>query len=75
MESSEKPPEIIWARWSLGDDDTVEMVATYAEGKDYRQWTKTYASLAEAAGELGPGFEDVVRRSLAAGSRQGRWRP
>ena len=75
MERSDKPKDIIWARWRLGDDDEVEMVATYSEGREYRQWKATYASLAEAAAELGPSFEDVVRRSLAVGSRQGRWRP
>lgn len=66
---------IIWARWSLGEDDGVEVVATYAEGEGYGQRRTSYASLAEAATALGPSFEDVVRRAVAAGSRQGRWRP
>ena len=75
MGRSEKPPNIIWARWLVREDDTVDVVATYAEGKEYREWKATYASLADAATELGPSFEDVVGRSVALGSRQGRWRP
>ncbi len=75
MAESEKPERIIWAKWSLEADGMVEIVATYQQEGEYRRWRHEYASLDEAAAELGVGFRDVVERSLEVDSRSGRWRP
>ena len=76
MARESKPENIIWASWRVEEDGRVEVSATFktAEG-EYRQWPASYASLEEAAAELGPGFGDVVARAVEAGSTHGRWRP
>jgi hypothetical protein len=65
----------IWARWAVGDDGGVEVVATYGEGGSYVQRLFSFVSLDEAAMAFGPGFREVVAKVLEAGSRAGRWRP
>jgi hypothetical protein len=65
----------IWAKWRVGDDDDVHVVATYAEGEGFVQKEQAFESLERATASLGASFGEVVTRALAAGSRVGRWRP
>jgi hypothetical protein len=65
----------IWAKWRVGDDGTIAVVATYAEGQGYVQRGQSFDSLDQAAAELGESFRDVVVRALEVGSHRGRWRP
>lgn len=66
---------IIWARWRLRPDGSVEVVATLPGDSGPRQEQRNYESLEAAARDLGASFADVVGRAVEAGSHRGRWRP
>jgi hypothetical protein len=66
---------IIWAKWRVNPDGRVEVTATYAAESGYLQERSEYASLDEAASELGASFREVVGRAMESGSLSGRWRP
>ncbi len=67
--------KILWAKWRVGDDGQIDVIATYAHGEGYAEWRASYGSLEDAAAVLGPSFRDVVNKVLEAGIRSGRWRP
>ena len=75
MTSSGDTGKIIWAKWTLNEDGSVEVVATYGEPGDHTQRELSFESLDEAEGTLGPSFREVVSRVAAAGYSAGRWRP
>lgn len=68
-----------WAAWRVTDDGRIQVSATLDPGSDGEEdlqrelWE--YSTLEEAESSLGAGFREVVERVLAAGRRQGRWRP
>lgn len=69
---------ISWAAWRVTDEGRVQVVATLVRGdedEDPERARREYATLEEAARDLGESFRDVVERVLAEGLRQGRWRP
>lgn len=69
-------PAIAWVAWRITEDGLVEARvarATTAGGVEREQ--ASFASLEEASDRFGPGFAEVARLVLAAGSRSGRWRP
>jgi hypothetical protein len=70
-----KLQNLIWARWRLRPDGSVEVVGTYKAGSEYVQKRLSYDSLHEAETDLGSSFVDVVTRATNAGSSAGRWRP
>ncbi len=77
MSEGDETKGIIWAKWRVTRDGSVEVVATYEADADegYTRREHTYASVDAAADALGPSFRDVVTRSIDAGARSGRWRP
>lgn len=66
---------LIWVSWRVSDDGQVDVVATYGEESGFVRREQSYVSLEDASAELGPGFKEVVERSMEAGSYGGRWRP
>ncbi len=75
MGESSKPDRIIWASWQVFEDGRVRIVATHKADGAYQRWEGVYASLSDAAHDLGAGFEAVVKRALDAGTSSGRWLP
>ena len=69
---------ISWVAWRVTDEGRVQVVATLVRGDEDEgpeRARREYATLEEAARDLGESFRDVVERVLAEGRRQGRWRP
>jgi hypothetical protein len=70
---------IRWAAWRVTDDGRIQVSATLDPGddgsEDLQRQLWEYSTLEEAESSLGAGFREVVERVLAAGRRQGRWRP
>ncbi len=75
MAASNQTNDIIWAKWSIGDDGYVVVVATYSTPDGNSERTLTFDSLDAAAHTLGESFREVVSRVTAAGYTAGRWRP
>lgn len=75
MSNTGKTGKIIWARWTLHDDGSLEVVATYGEAGGYVLRTIGFDSLDVAADVLGDSFREVVSRVVAEGLKAGRWRP
>ncbi len=67
--------KILWAKWRVGDDGQIDVIATYAQDDRYAELRASYGSLEDAAAVLGPSFRDVVNKVLEAGIHSGRWRP
>lgn len=73
--SADERGRIVWAAWRVTEDGRIEVSATLDADGDVERELWEFPSLAAAEDGLGGGFRDVVERVLAAGRRQGRWRP
>lgn len=75
MTGGERRERTVWAAWRVAEDGSLELSATLEAEDGHRRETWEYASLEDAAADLGPGFREVVERALGEGHRKGRWRP
>lgn len=66
---------VAWVAWRVTRRGEVETLVARGTGSAARRDQERFGTLEEAEARFGPGFGDVIRKALAAGSRAGRWRP
>lgn len=75
MREDDRRERTVWAAWRVARDGSLEVSATVEAEEGHRRERWEYASLEDAAADLGGSFRDVVERALGEGHRRGRWRP
>lgn len=67
--------ELIWLKWRVTGDGSVEIVETRERDGELVRERRDAPSLDDAAARYGEGFREIVEKVLESGSRQGRYRP